>query len=40
MYRISGINSEQTPATTERKIVVEDYTASGFTKKMQSTRHI
>ncbi len=38
MYRISDLNTEQKPATIERKIAIEDYAPSGISENANHDR--
>jgi hypothetical protein len=40
MYTISGLDTEQTPATIEFKVVAEDYTATDITTNSRCTPYL
>jgi hypothetical protein len=40
MYTISGLDTEQTPATIEWKVVAEDYTATDITPAENCTPYL
>ena len=40
MYTISGLDTEQTPATIEFKVVAEDYTATDITTNEKCTPYL
>jgi hypothetical protein len=40
MYTISGIDTEQTPATVEFKVVAENFTATDITPALNCTPYI
>ena len=40
MYTISGLDTEQTPATIEWKVVAEDFTANDITPDQNCTPYL
>ena len=40
MYTISGLNTEETPATIEFKVVAEDYTPTDITTNARCTPYL